>query len=228
MINLVAIDDEQLPLELIKTYCEQLEHVQLLKTFSKIDEAKLFLENNKVDLLILDIEMPNQNGIEFYESLSQKPLLILSTAYAQYALKGFQVQAIDYLLKPYSFNQFSQAIDKVNTVLIGARAQINTGTLKMSIDYSTVFIPIDTIIYIESFGDFLSIHTTNKPVVKARGTLKKIITELPSLQFLRVHRSYIVCIAHIKSIRNKFINIAEMQIPIGGNFEEKVNEVLGL
>jgi DNA-binding LytR/AlgR family response regulator len=226
MIQIVAIDDEQLPLQLVQEYCAQITDITSIHTFNKLKSAKEFVENNMVNVLILDIEMPQQNGIEFYNSLARKPLLILATAYPQYALQGFQIQASSYLLKPFSFAEFTQAIDKARIQLIGEQAKNYAGFLTVSVNYTTIPILFDTIIYIESFGDFVTIHTTKAEVIKTRYTMKALLQELPEVNFIRVHRSYIIAIAHIKSIRRKVISIADILIPIGSSYEKEVDKII--
>jgi DNA-binding LytR/AlgR family response regulator len=226
MIHLAAIDDEQLPLELVQSYCAQTEGITSIYTFNKLHLAKEFLQHSTTNVLLLDIEMPQQNGLAFYESLTTKPLLILATAYPQYALKGYQAQAISYLLKPFSLTEFQQAIQRATTILIGQQATTTGGFLTISIDYATIPIYFDNILYIESFGDFVSIHTLANEVFKTRYTMKALLLELPTTQFIRVHRSYIVAIHHIKSIRRKMINMAETMIPIGGNYEKEIEKLM--
>jgi DNA-binding LytR/AlgR family response regulator len=228
MIHLVAIDDEQLPLELVQTYSLGNSYIKSIHTFNKLQNAQDFIENSETNVLLLDVEMPQQNGIEFYNTLIKKPLLILATAYPQYALQGFQAQAIAYLLKPFSLEEFDQVMRKANTILVGEQITNKSEFITISIDYSSIPIHIDSIVYIESFGDFISIHTTSNEVFKARHTMKALLLELPAVKFVRVHRSYIVAIAHIKSIRRKIISIAEVEIPIGGNYEKEINKVMKL
>jgi DNA-binding LytR/AlgR family response regulator len=224
MINIVAIDDEKLPLELVQLFCEKTEGVKLVHAFNILEEAKTYIENNNINIVLLDIEMPNQNGLEFYASLNVKPVLIICTAYPQYALDGFQSNAIDYLLKPFSLDRFQAAITKAKTFLIGNSQSdsLEAQIIRVKSNYGIIQITVSEIAYIESFADFVQVHYDNFTTEKIRITMIAFLDKLPAKKFLRVHRSFIVCISKVKSLRNNIITIADIIIPVGRTYSDQV------
>jgi DNA-binding LytR/AlgR family response regulator len=168
-------------------------------------------------------------GIDFYKSLSTSAMVIFTTAYSQYAIEGFNVNAIDYLLKPYTFTRFLQAVDKAQNAFM---QQNSSGTahvprhLLIRADYSLVKVMLDTILFVEGLDDYLKIHVCDGKPVVVRMTMKSMLEKLPSDKFVRVHRSFIVAIDKIESIRSKTINLAGKQIPIGNRFESEFQKRL--
>jgi len=222
MITAIAIDDEPLGLEIIESFCKNVDIVKLQKTFTSVKEANTFLSKNAVDLVFLDIQMPEMNGIEFYKKLKQNVMVIFTTAYSNYAVEGFDLDAIDYLLKPFSFERFKKAIKKAQDFHFSSNPSngINQNYLFVRADYMLHQINFNQINLIESFGDYLEIHLDNNKKVTTRFTLKNIIDKLPRNQFVRVHRSYIVSLSKIENIRNKIISTAGRSIPIGATYED--------
>ncbi|UCS92571.1 LytTR family DNA-binding domain-containing protein [Echinicola marina] len=227
MIRAIAIDDEPLGLEILETYCKEIDFIQLEKTFTQLKEAQWYLQNYPVDLIFLDIHMPSMSGIEFYKQLDQETMVIFTTAHSQYALEGFNLSALDYLLKPYPFDRFHNAVNKAHDYY---RFMYKQGDVKEELylraDYSLVKIALSDILYIEGLADYLKIHlVTGKPII-TRMTMKGIMDELPA-SFLRVHRSYIVPKKRIESIRNKVIYLGGLEIPIGATYKQAVEEAMG-
>jgi DNA-binding LytR/AlgR family response regulator len=224
MIRAIAIDDEPPALKVIENFCAQLEYLRLENTFIKPGEALHYLAQSPVDLLFLDINMPALNGIDFYKSIGSNTMAIFTTAYSEYAVEGFNLQAIDYLLKPFPFQRFQQATDKA-LEYFNFRQQKENGSLEhifVKVDYSLLRITISDILFIEGLDDYLRIHLQGKPPLLVRMTMKTIIAQLPSRQFMRVHRSYIVPLNRIENIRNKTIYLADQEIPIGISYEKEV------
>lgn len=224
MIKAIAIDDEPLALSVIETFCSKLDFIELQKTFIKPNEALLYLKKFPVDLLFLDIHMPALSGIDFYKSIEQKTMVIFCTAHSQYAVEGFNLNALDYLLKPFDFDRFKIATEKAKDFF---ELQGNTNNIKhifVRADYSLQKIVLDDILYIEALDDYLKIFLNKQKTIVARMTMKSMIEKLPSNQFLRVHRSFIVPINKVENIRNKFCTISERKIPIGSSYEDALNE----
>lgn len=222
MINAIAIDDEPLPLELIEYYSADVPFLQLQSTFTKTSEALKYLRKFPVDLLFLDIQMPDISGIDFYKAVSQETMVIFTTAHSEYAVEGFNLSAVDYLLKPFEFARFLQAVTKAHDY---AQYLKNANTIEnkylfVRSAYSLVKIALAEILYIETFDDFLKIHLEGKKPVITLMNLKTMQEKLPVNDFVRVHRSYIVPLKRILSVRNKTIHTGIVEIPIGSRFEE--------
>ncbi len=218
MIKAIAIDDEPPALRIIEHFCKNNNQVDLVKTFTNPAQAMKFIVENKIDLMFIDIQMPGYNGLEFYSQLTNKPLAIFTTAFSEYAVEGFNLDAVDYLLKPYSKERFDKAIDKVI-----AKLQINTNenrTISLRKNYGILSVNTSEIKYIESFDDYVMIHLSSEKPLKIRITLKKIIEQLPDKEFIRIHRSYIVSIKNISKVRNKFIYIESVKIPLSSKYEQ--------
>lgn len=215
----IAIDDEPPALRIIEKFCLDQPLVELKKTFTNPAEALKYMKNYPVDLLLIDIQMPGNNGMEFYGNLKAKPMVIFTTAYSEYAVEGFNVNAVDYLLKPYSQQRFDIAIKKASDLFRNNQSTESSRYLSIRSNYSLVKIEISDIQIIESFDDYLSIYTDSGKKIVARMTLKTILAQLPS-DFVRVHRSYIVPLKKIELVRNKIITIAAKKIPIGNKFEK--------
>lgn len=227
-MNCVALDDEPLGLEIIQTFCEKFAFLQLQKSFTNPAEAGRYLRNFPVDLIFLDIQMPDVDGISFLKSLPHQPLVIFTTAYSDYAVEGFNLNAIDYLLKPFSFERFSQAANKALDYYNGIVKKDGGAQnhLFVRAEYSLVKIPLDEISCIEGFDDYVKIHLVHKKTILTRMNLKAIAEKLPTTAFVRVHRSFIVPLAKIIRVRNKVIHLAnDLEIPIGANYEQEFNQL---
>lgn len=222
MIRAIAIDDEPLALKVISHFCERIDFVSLEKTFTKQQEAQKYLKKFPVDLLFLDIQMPNKNGIDFYKLQEEDIMVIFTTAYSEYAVEGFNVNATDYLLKPFSFERFQSALQKVrNEFQFKNNTAVQTH-LMIRADYKLNRIEFEDILLIEGLDDYVQIHLKNKTKIVARFSMKNILEKLPDNLFVRVHRSYIVPVKKVKSIQNKSIQIEEFIIPIGDAFKAEI------
>lgn len=222
MIKAIAIDDEPPALKVIESFCSHAENIDLEKTFTSPNEALKYLRKFPVDLIFLDINMPSVTGIDFYKSLERETMVIFTTAYSEYAVEGFNLNAVDYLLKPFTQERFQQAIKKANDYYAYTRQ--SPGTINQSLyiraDFSLIKINYEDIVLIESLDDYLKIFLSNEKIIVARMTMKSMVEKLPASEFIRVHRSFIVPFNRITQVRNKIISIADKEIPIGGNYEE--------
>lgn len=223
-LKAIALDDEPPALKVLGSLCKQNPNINLVQTFTKPSEATAFLQNNPVDLLFLDINMPTISGIDFFKSISQPVMLIFTTAFSEFALEGFNLQAIDYLLKPITPERFEQACQKAllyyDKVLSTQEEEITPEYLQIRADYSLHQIAFEDIILVEALDDYVKIHcTTGKPIV-ARMTLKNLQLKLPEKLFIRVHKSYIISFNKIKALRNKVVYLPNFEIPLGPTYEK--------
>jgi DNA-binding LytR/AlgR family response regulator len=229
MIRCIAIDDENLALELIEDDIRKVPFLELVGICKSGFEAMEVLQKEKIDLLFLDIHMPDISGIQFLKSLTHRPLVIFTTAYEKYALEGFELDVIDYLLKPYSYERFLKAVNKAQEYLTNVeRVQLmETGDpvpaasayIFVKSDYKLVKIEINEILYIESLKDYIKIFTGGKPVLTL-SSMKAIEDRLPSTEFIRVHRSFIVNIRKIQYIHRNFVMVENKEVPIGDNYKD--------
>lgn len=223
MINCIAIDDEPLALDIMEAFCSKIPFLNLQKTFTDTAEAARYLRKFPVDLLFLDIQMPDQNGISFYKQHGAGRMVIFSTAYSEYAVEGFNLSAVDYLLKPVEFPRFQQAVSKAHDYYQYTHSsnQKEHRYLFVRSEYSLVKIPFSEISYIETLDDYIKIHQAGKKPVLSKMNLKNVMAKLDPREFVRVHRSYIIPLSAIQSVRNKTIRLPDAEIPIGVKFEEE-------
>lgn len=216
-IQAIAIDDELPALTLISNFCERMDQVRLQQTFNKPEEALQYIRQHPVDLLFLDINMPSLTGTDLYKSIGQQPMVIFTTAHSEYAVEGFNLNAVDYLLKPFTFERFQQAVQKAQTQL--QYQQHAQQQLVLRIDYGLTRINLSDILFIEGLDDYLKIHLIQQSPLVIRMTMKVMLEKLPAHAFVRVHRSYIVPLSKIDQVRSKTILIGAQEIPIGSSYE---------
>jgi DNA-binding LytR/AlgR family response regulator len=220
MITAIAIDDEAPALRVIENFCSQTEGIRLEQTFLRPRDALSWLTQSPVDLLFLDIRMPSQSGLDLYKNIESAPLVIFTTAYSEYAVEGFNLNAIDYLLKPFTLERFRQAVNKAAEYLSFRQSPDHQEeTLLIKADYSLIKIRTADILFVEAADDYLKIYQDNKPPLVVRMTMKSLTAMLPATGFIRTHRSYIVALRRIENVRNRTIAIAGKSIPIGTNYE---------
>ncbi len=222
----VIIDDEDLARGLIETYISQIPGFEVIASCSNAIDASSILNENKIDLLFLDIEMPVLKGTDFFKNLVEKPKVIFTTAYRDYAYDGFELNAIDYLLKPIFFDRFFKAIQKflsqqkteidANSPLPSA---LKNDYLFISENRKQVKIELDTVLYIESIKDYIKIHLKDSSVHSIKYSISTFHKEL-DYRFIRVHRSYIVNSDKVTAYTTNDIEIGKIEIPIGGNYKE--------
>jgi DNA-binding LytR/AlgR family response regulator len=228
MINCIAIDDEPIALDLLESYIVKTPYLSLKGLFTNPFQAAEIIEKEQVNLLFLDIEMPDINGIQFLKSMKNLPLVIFTTAYSQYAVEGFNLDAIDYLLKPIEYERFLKAVNKAREYLIFSNQlqQSKQDFIFVKSDYQLVKINFSDIQYIESYDDYIKIYLEDKCVLSLM-SLKAIQQKIPTNQFVRVHRSYIVPVNKIESIQRNRIKIGQKLIPISEGYSEEFYKILG-
>ncbi len=225
-IKCLAIDDEPLALEQISSYIDKTPFLQKIAICQSTFEAKGYLSENEIDLMFVDINMPDMNGMEFVKSLTKKPQVIFTTAYSEYAFEGFQVDALDYILKPVSYDVFLKAANKAKTWFELHQKQQETiqttqDSLFVKSEYKLVRIMLSDIQYIESANEYIQIHLINAKPVTTLIRLKVIEEQLPKEKFMRVHRSFIVNLDQVKVIeRNRIVFDQKVYIPIGDQYKE--------
>lgn len=228
MIKCLVIDDEPLAVEIIETYIAETPYLQHTASFTNPLHAKDFLEKNTVDLVFLDIQMPQITGIELVRNLEQLPLFIFTTAYPDYALEGFELNASDYLVKPIPYNRFLKAAERAKE-WYELKSKDKERFIFVKSEYENVKLKLSEILFIEGLKDYLKIFTTNK--TKATLTLmsfKDILQKLQDADFIRVHRSYIVNKRYISGATKTKLRIGQREIPIGNTYRTKVLQNLKL
>lgn len=224
-IKCVAIDDEPLALQLIREYIRRFPALKLLYTFDDAIAGAEYVRNHEVDLLFVDINMPDISGIDLVKSLQHKPSVIFTTAYKKFAIDGFDLNALDYLLKPISFERFEKAAGKAIDYirLRDVQKMATEQVLFVRSEYQLVKIDLHEIEYVESLEDYIKIHLTGLKPVMTLMTLKNILEKLPADQFRRVHRSYVVALSKIRSIVNRRIRLTAAEIPIGDSYADFIS-----
>jgi DNA-binding LytR/AlgR family response regulator len=229
MMTCIAIDDEPKALEVIERYCQKTSLVNLKATFREPVKAIEYLNNEKVDLIFLDINMPDISGIQLLQTLSPRPLIIFTTAYSQYAVESYALNALDYLLKPVTFERFLLAINKAvaalssrntNTMDEGAALLIKSGP-------QTHRVKVSDILYLEKEGNYITVHTKEGKIL-IRENMGDIFGLLPEADFIRVHKSYVVAIRHISMIEVHQLVVGGEKIPIGSTYRDSFRDRLGI
>jgi DNA-binding LytR/AlgR family response regulator len=218
MIKAVAIDDEPMAITVIENFCQEIDFINLEKHFSNPQDGLKYLNKFPAELLFLDIDMPHLNGIELYKQLKQDVMVIFITSRADYAVEGFNLRAVDYLVKPFTFERFSAAVNRAREFLninLQSPDVDKSKFLYIRADFSLVKIPVADILYIAAYDDYLKIYIQNQKTLVARMTMKGILEKLPANKFLRVHRSYIVPLARIDAVKTKSLTVAGQEIPLG-------------
>jgi DNA-binding LytR/AlgR family response regulator len=230
-ISCLIVEDEPLARNLIAEYVSKVPFLHLVKACSSPIEAMNLLRQNQIDLLFLDVQMPEITGISFLKSLQKKPHVVLTTAYSEYALEGYELDVIDYLLKPITFDRFLKAVDKVSQrMATGTPATPSDKIAEQASDY--IFVKDGTklvkirwadILFVEGLKDYVTIHTRQQKVVSLQ-RLKVMEEQLPKDKFLRIHNSFIVAIDAIEVIHKDKVQIGEHQIPIGETYKKSFRE----
>ena len=242
-MNCIIIDDEPLAINIIKSYCEDIGGLTVVKTFTNPLQSVNLIQSDEVDLVFLDIEMPQITGSEFVKSIDKKPLFIFTTAYPEFAIDGFDLNAVDYLVKPIPFARFVTAINRAKELKSLRKGITKTGNVSsasgketdsnpfifVKSDYGNVKIKLENITHIQGLKDYLKIHVDieKKPILTLMN-FKDIEAKLSSNNFIRVHRSFIVNIHKIHSIQKSKIVIHDIRIPIGDSYKVDFLSRLGL
>lgn len=234
MINCIAIDDEPLALELLEDNISKLPYLKLVGSYDSALEAMKAIEEKKPDLIFLDIQMPGLTGLQFIQSLTIKPMIILVTAYEKYALEGFNLEVTDYLVKPVSLERFIKACNKAKELFDLKQSQHSTNSklapeyFFVNVEYSLVKVTLSDIVYIEGLKDYIKIHlqSSSKPVI-TRMPMKTIEEQLPAEKFIRIHKSYIASVAFITAIRKTSVFIGSTELPVSDNYRDAITTITG-
>jgi len=224
-INCIIIEDEPLALERTKEYAIKVPYLELLKSFDNGIDAIGFLKEQDVQLIFLDIQMDDFSGIQFLESLNKKPKVIITTAFDKYALKGFELNVSDYLLKPFEFERFLQACERVHHELQNLTIKNNKNFLFVKTEYRLEKVDFKDILFIEGMRDYRRIHLSEERIMTLQ-TFKDLEQQLPTNSFCRVHKSYIVSIEKIESIERNRIKIQNKIIPVSETFKKRFYEMI--
>lgn len=226
----IAVDDEFPASQVIKSFVAKIPDLELLQTFTKASEALKYLSEMEVDILFLDIQMPEINGIEFSQSLRKQPKIIFTTAYDKYAVEGFNLDAVDYLLKPFSYDRFVKAVNKAIKLISLERdtdssspkeSKIKDDFIVIKADYKLHKIKYNEIDYIEGLKAYVSFFVKGKRYITLE-SLKRLEELLPHDQFMRIHKSYIIPFTKVKSLDGNMLEIGEKKLPIGKSYKEIV------
>lgn len=240
-IKAIIVDDEPLAQRVIEKYAEDVSSIEIIAKCSNAIEAQEILNNDDIDLMFLDINMPKMTGITFLKTLKKAPLVIITTAYSEYAIEGYELDVIDYLKKPFPFERFFKAIQKVQERLKEKESKvtivekiIETQSSNVSEHPKFIFIKsnkknykvnIEDIYYIEALGDYIKVHTKDQTLITYL-SMKKIEAQLPADAFVRIHKSFIVNIHKIRSIEGNMVEVKNEKISIGSNYKQSFQELI--
>ena len=232
MLNCIAVDDEKLVLDLLVDNIRQIPFLHLVKRCKNAMEAASVLQEEKVDLIFLDIQMPGLNGLQFMQSLQNPPMVIFATAYKEFALDGFNLNAIDYLLKPVSFERFLKACNKAHELYNLQQkpvAKDEQDYFFVYVEYNLVKVPIPEIIYIEGMKDYVKIflNTSTRPII-TKMSMKAMEEKLIGYRFVRTHKSYIIAADKVTTIKRDLIYIGNIELPLSENYKAQVEKMLSI
>lgn len=227
-IKCIIIDDEPLAISVIENHLKSFDHVEIVETFNNPLKAYRILEQEKIDVIFLDINMPQMTGFVFIENLSYKPLIVITTAYREYAVKSFEFNILDYLVKPIPFNRFLKTVNKIYQQVYVNSASADTSLQQephifLKVNKKLIKINLNDILYIESLKDYIKVITTLGDYVVHK-SLSAITEELPQSNFIRIHRSYTISINKISALEGNTIEISNRKIPIGRNYTKQAKE----
>lgn len=224
MIKYIIVDDETASHHIIKEYASNISYLSYEKSCYNAFEAMAYLNENTVDLLFLDINMPKLSGFDFLKTLSNPPRIIVTTAYKEFALEGYELNIDDYLLKPYSFQRFISATNKVSE-LIKQFKKTDTSSIFLKDNKKHHHVKLDDILYTEAYGNYVKIHTLNKLIITHQ-TLSSLEQLLPKEYFIRVHKSFIIAKDKIVLIEGNLLHIGQHKIPVGKMYRQNINQLL--
>ena len=216
MIRCIIIEDEPVARDVLKTYIQDTPSLMLIHEFENAVDGLAFLQKESVDLIFLDVNMPKLSGISFLKSLDDPPKVIITTAYSEYALEGYELDVVDYLLKPFSFERFLKAVNKVTL----KKQEPKEESITVKADGKLFRISLSEILYAEALGDYITLYTESQKLT-FNSTLTSFIEEVNSVKFVRVHRSYAVSLSKINYVEGNMISVKEHEIPIGKSYKEE-------
>lgn len=232
-IRCLAVDDEPLALELLEDNISKLPFLQLVATCSSAVDAMKYVQNQEVDLIFLDIQMPGITGLQFIKSMTNPPMIILVTAYEKHALEAFGLNVVDYLVKPSSFERFVKACNKAwDLFQLKSKqnlpvSEIESDYFFINVDYSLVKILYSDITFMEGLKDYIKIHLSNSSkFIVTRMPMKSMEAQLPHKKFIRIHKSYIISIAAINMIKKNSVFIGSIELPISENYKENLMQII--
>ena len=214
----IAIDDEPIALEVIKTLAAKVPFINLKATFTNAFEGIEYLQQYQADVLFLDIKMPDISGIELSKSLQHPPMIIFTTAYSEHAVEGFELNAVDYLLKPFSLARFIKACTKAHQLYLLKHKEAIPEYIFLKDGYEQVKVVLADILYIEAAGNYLNIYTSNEKIT-TRLTIAEAVELLPKEHFVRIHRSYVVAKSSVSKYNRQSVFINELELPVGQSYE---------
>ncbi|MBC9796398.1 LytR/AlgR family response regulator transcription factor [Sinomicrobium weinanense] len=234
MIRCIAVDDEKPALDLLEDNIRQVAYLELVKRCKNAMEAIEVLQSEKIDLIFLDVQMPGLSGLQFVQTLMAPPMIVLVTAYEKYALEGFNLDVVDYLVKPVALERFIRACNKAKALfdLRQSKTPQADSSIRdhffVHVEYGLVKIVVDDILYVEGLKDYIKIHlsSASRPVV-TRMSLKAMMEQLPDDRFIRTHKSYIVSIPRVTSIKRDLLYIGDIEIPVSESYKESMARILG-
>ncbi len=233
MLKCIIVDDEKLAIDLLEDYIQHIPYIEITAKCKNVLEAEKVMHRQPIDLIFLDIQMPGMTGLQFVQKMTYQPIIIVVTAYEKYAVQGFKLDVLDYLMKPVAFDRFIKACNKASEFhqfKLNQKIKIETPSsdyIFVNADYSQIKINLIDIKWIQGLKDYLKIYLTNsnKPIIPLM-SMKTIEEQLPDNQFIRIHKSYIIAIQQITSVRKNGIFIGEVELPIGGNYKDRVETLV--
>jgi len=239
-IKCIVVDDEPIAREYLSDYVKRMPQLELLAVYSKAMDAYEKIESGEADLVFLDIQMPEMTGIDFIRTLQKKPAVILTTAYSEYALQGYELDVIDYLLKPIPFERFAKAVNKVIALIasrggktelslpdpVGAPASSRNFIFVRS-GYKSVKVNVPEILYVEGMKEYVIFYTKDKKYTKL-DRMRNIENQLRDQGFIRIHKSYIVSVKNIDAVFGNIVEVNGVELPVGRSYKGKVSAILGM
>lgn len=227
-IKCLIIDDEPLAISVIEDHLKNFDHIEIVETFNNPLKAYRVLEQEKIDVIFLDINMPQMTGFSFIENLSYKPLIVITTAYREYAVKSFELDVLDYLVKPIPFNRFLKTVNKIYQQVYLANSTADASLQQephifLKVNKKLIKINLNDILYIESLKDYIKVITSLGDYVVHK-SLSAITEELPQSNFMRIHRSYTISINKVVALDGNTVEISNRKIPIGRNYLKQTKE----
>lgn len=213
----IAVDDEPIALDIIRSHASKVPYLNLKAEFTDAFKAIEYLNKEPVDLIFLDIKMPDISGIEFVKTLNVKCLVIFTTAYSEHAVNGFDLDAVDYLLKPFSLSRFIKACNKANELFQLRNKNIQNNYIFLKTGYEQVKVHFDDVLYLEAAGNYVSFVLKDRSVL-SRMTFSEVETILPSGKFIRIHRSYLVAIGKISKIERHQVHVNQINLPVAESY----------